>query len=118
MAWFRGRMRWGGVAALFALAIQFVLSFGHLHVGALNGSPAVLAALAQAGDPPGHDDDHAHRVCSICATLGALNTAQPATPPTLAAPAAFAHGPIGINDNRVVATVHRTAFRSRAPPAA
>jgi hypothetical protein len=48
MRWFRSNG--GGVAwlAIFALACQFVLTFGHVHTGSVS---AVSAALALSADP-------------------------------------------------------------------
>src|SRR5262249_40080593 len=97
MGLFRAHRRWGGFAALLPLALQFVASFGHVHVEAFAGH-AANASLAQAvapGDPPGHDDDHAGKVCDICATLTLLSAAQLAAPPALVVPIAFEIAPTG-----------------------
>jgi hypothetical protein len=50
MGWFRSTQ--GGVAwlAVFALACQLLLSFGHIHLGAMNsGSPLWAGAIGRAG---------------------------------------------------------------------
>ena len=48
MHWVRSNRRFGSWAALFALAIQLVLSFGHIHLEDFQGSSAAVA-LAVAG---------------------------------------------------------------------
>jgi hypothetical protein len=48
MKWFRQHIKTGSRLALFALAIQFVLSFGHFHGVAAQAAPAIQAGLSQA----------------------------------------------------------------------
>ena len=48
MKWFRSNIKHGSRLALFALAIQFVLSFGHFHGVSAQAAPAVDAALDDA----------------------------------------------------------------------
>ena len=120
MDWFRSRRTWGGGLALFALALQLVLSFGHIHAEDLAGKPVAMAALAQPGTPqgdtPGHDDDD--KFCDICAALALLASGQVAAPPALILPVAFRAAPLQVASDSLVAAFHRAAFRSRAPPAA
>src|SRR5260370_7977226 len=52
MKWFRSNIRYGSRLALFALAIQFLLSFGHFH-----GSAQAAPALVDANQPGHHDTD-------------------------------------------------------------
>ena len=90
MRWFRRNMRFGSWCALFALAIQLGLSFGHLHFA----SSAATAALASAADPLASPPDDTptptkhSRVadyCTICAGLHlvGLLTAEPPSVSTL-----------------------------------
>jgi hypothetical protein len=90
MRWFRRNMGIGSWCALFALAIQLVLSFGHLHFA----SSAATAALASAAEPlAGTPDDpptpskHSRVAdyCTICASLhlAGLLTAEPPSVPAL-----------------------------------
>jgi hypothetical protein len=56
MKWFRANIRGGSRLALFALAVQFALSFGHVHAFAVPSSPvlnagAVLAQLVGLSAP-------------------------------------------------------------------
>jgi hypothetical protein len=92
MGWFRSRARWGSYLALFALAVQLALSFGHVHLE--DGTPVVghasalfavhPANAAAAVDPAGKEfpalaDDH----CPICTLIHLAGTLVPATAPAL-----------------------------------
>ena len=46
MRWFRSNIRVGSRLALFALAVQFLLSFGHFHAG--SAQPAFVGASQSA----------------------------------------------------------------------
>lgn len=51
MKWFRSNIRHGSRLALLALAIQFVLAFGHFHGVAAEAAPALQAASAKQSIP-------------------------------------------------------------------
>ena len=118
MNWFRKHVKSGSRLALFALAIQFALSFGHFHGEIARAAPAIQAGLTDAAvqPPSDHDNDRHSTDCAICAVLSLANNFLFATPPLLELPqavdvphlatgAAFAH----------LGSVH-PAFQSRAPP--
>ena len=83
MKWFRRHIKAGSRLALFALALQFVLSFGHLHVDAAQAVPSIqaLVDVAHTGDtgasipsdrePPASRDNHqsSDEPCAICAVV-------------------------------------------------
>src|SRR3954470_15550994 len=48
MKWFRRKIKTGSRLALFALVIQFALSFGHFHFNSAQAVPAVQAGLTHA----------------------------------------------------------------------
>ena len=48
MNWFRKHLKHGSRLALFALAVQFALSFGHFHGIAAQAAPVVQAGLSNA----------------------------------------------------------------------
>jgi Protein of unknown function (DUF2946) len=130
MKWFRRRIKTGSRLALFALLLQFVLSFGHFHFNAAQAAPAIqtltdlahaqgLAADAaserqQGGNPD--TDQPSGEPCAICAVMSMANQLVFATPALLLLPdaievlflvtdAEFAHlGSLW------------PAFQSRAPP--
>ena len=119
MKWFRRHIRNGSRLALFALALQLGLSFGHFHANA-QAAP-VDAAIASLQLPSGseHAPGHQHPAaddCIICAIMALAGTALAATPPILLLPQAaeflyivtdaeFAH--LGDLSN---------AFQPRGPP--
>jgi Protein of unknown function (DUF2946) len=134
MKWFRKHIKTGSRLALFALAIQFALSFGHFHgFAAAQAAPAIQAGLSLADlayigtvaapeaaqkQPPSNPDSDQQPVdsCAICAVMALAGNLLFATPPVLLLPQAveflyrttdaeFAH----------LASVH-PAFQSRAPP--
>ena len=131
MKWFRSNIKTGSRLALFALAIQFALSFGHFHGAVaqsprpgLTGADLAHAALEAAGaaqqqQPSDHDtDQHTAHACVICAVASLANNFLFAASPVLELPQAiellhlttdteFAH----------LGSLH-PAFQSRAPPAA
>jgi len=134
MKWFRRHIKTGSRLALFALAIQLALSFGHFHLEPAHAEPAVQVGLsdvdhssvegtvpaeASQPQPDDHDSDHRHRGanCAICAVLSLAGNSLFSTPPVLLLPdaiellhrltdAEFAH----LNSVRL-------PFQPRAPPA-
>ena len=133
--WFQKHLKGGSRLALFALAIQFALSFGHFHGIAAQAAPAIVTGLTQADldyakaahggteavqkqqrSTPDTDQQPAD-ACAICAVISLAGNVLFATPPLLQLPQAvellylttdaeFAH----------LNSVH-PAFQSRAPPA-
>jgi hypothetical protein len=108
--------------ALFALALQLVVSFGHVHADEWTSQPLGIASTAHAGEAQapagGTDTDHRDDQCDICATLHALASAQIATPPLLSIPRAFAHAALPIDKGIAAVEPRRASFQSRAPPVA
>jgi hypothetical protein len=90
MGWFRSTQ--GGVAwlAVFALACQFLLSFGHIHLGAMNsGSPLWAGAIGGAGvsaavpplSPQKNRSGLLDEFCAVCANASlANNLVVPSSP--------------------------------------
>jgi Protein of unknown function (DUF2946) len=86
MRWFRRNVRFGSWCALVALAVQLVLSFGHLHI-ATSGVAATALASAESfsGAPEDSPAPSKHsRVadyCTICASihLAGLLTTEPSS---------------------------------------
>ena len=124
MKWFRANIRQGSKLALLALALQFLLSFGHFHgvARAATSSQSDLAMSAQAvhlrqQPVSDHDSDRqANDACAICAVIGMASTVLFATPPLLRLPESveFLYGTTNVrfaHPNSV-----RVAFQPRAPP--
>lgn len=133
MKWFRSNIKHGVRLALFALLVQFVLSFGHSH-GFVQAAPLLKSSLQQADavqgaaspDPgalqqkqparSGHDqqgDDN----CAICAVVSMASTVVFATPPLLLLPQAVEFLYLTTDAEFVHLKSAGTAFQPRAPPA-
>lgn len=122
MIWFRKHLKHGSRLALLALAIQFALSFGHLHAETVRAAPAALSAIAEAAQPEAaqqpsdHDTDRHVTDCAICAVLSLANHFLDASPPRLDPPQAVDLQPLAIGAEFAHLDTFRSAFRSRAPP--
>jgi len=129
--WFRKHLKQGSRLALFALAIQFALSFGHFHGEVARAAPALQTGFADtdravaatqeapseaAQQPSNHDTDQHSSDCAICAVLSLANNFLFATPPLLELPQAveLLHLTTGAEFTHL-GSLHR-AFQSRAPP--
>jgi hypothetical protein len=124
MRWFRANRILGSRLALLALAVQFIVAFGHVHRDDIYGFTRAAAAIAAPvpggsqplpGDQPTkHGDDY----CAICATVSLLGNSFAAAAPSLPLPTA-SHA---IEQFDRVAAIfiapRRAAFQSRAPPVA
>jgi len=148
MKWFRSNIRLGSQLALFALAIQFLLSFGHFHGGvaqlasaSLDAKPPGLhatigfaakrldrperAAQANASGQirlktPSGDVPAGHPGddCAVCAVMALAGTVVDAAPPYLLVPHATAFA-YGVADAGLAnPDVVRVAFQPRGPPIA
>ena len=127
MTWFRAHGKFGGRLALFALALQFYLSFAHIHPDDIYGPVGGSLMVAEAAvlppaetlrsipaDQPWYGDD---ALCPICATIYFLATSSnPEAPLVLRQP--FISKPIEHSAIivAVVAAPRRAPFQSRAPP--
>jgi len=139
MKWFRSNVQHGTRLALFALAVQFVLSFGHFHAIAARAVPALQSGtshfdISVAGRLPAPDavtqstpqqpgsnrdsDQQPDDFCAICAVVAMANAALFATPPVLLPPQAVEFLYLTTDTGFVHRNPARVAFQPRAPPAA
>ena len=126
MKWFRRSIRTGSRLALFALALQFVLAFGHFHVNAAQAAPPDLVQLqvlpadasSQAEQQPANhgDEQQSNEPCAICAVLSLANTVVFSTPPLLLLPDAIEFLYLATVAELIHLNSARSAFQSRAPP--
>jgi hypothetical protein len=134
--WFRKHLKHGSRLALFALAIQFALSFGHFHGIAAQAAPAIQTGLADADlaiaatlatqgtdsdaaqqQPSNNDTDQpGTEVCAICAVISLANNFLFATPPLLQLPGAVELLYLTTDAEFAHLGSLHTAFQSRAPP--
>ncbi|UGY17275.1 DUF2946 family protein [Bradyrhizobium septentrionale] len=121
MKWFRSNIRHGAGLALFALAIQFALSFGHFHAIASAQATASFAAHVEnaSRDEPrsAPDSDQAADLCAVCAVVAMVNTATPAPAlPPLQLPDAVGLLPWHVDNYAAPVEFGRPHFQPRAPP--
>ncbi len=121
MNWLRSKAKRLSLLALFALAIQFGLSFGHFHSDrAFAGKAAISGQLSDQASAPspdnGRDPDGRQDICAICATVALANALIDSVPPVLPLPVVT----IAADIRPAVATsgssTHPLGFQSRAPP--
>ena len=131
MKWFRSNIRHGTRLAMFAMLVQFALTFGHSHWFA-QAAPLVQSQLTDSGkgsasidraavekqspaapdrEQPGDDN------CAICALVAMAGTVMSATPPLLLLPQAVELLYRTTDAEFVHLNSARTAFQPRAPPA-
>ena len=136
MRWFRSSIKRVSHVTLFALAIQFALSFGHFH-----GLPNQAASATQSGSAksafsvtdnlaaqvahnpsasrpvPGHDPgEHPGDFCAICVVMAMANAGLSATPPVVLLPQAVAFAYLTPDVDVVRVNPVRAGFQPRAPP--
>jgi hypothetical protein len=127
MGWFRSRSRVGACLALFALAFQLAVSFGHVHLERI--APLSAGASALAGAQPSADDLSApsnpggreHRaddLCPICTLIHLAGALVPAEMPSLPLPTVFGRLRLEAAADFDLTTSHAALFRARAPPIA
>jgi len=133
MKWFRSNIRHGARLALFAMLVQFALTFGHSHwfaqaaplaqsslqqTDGSNGVASTDRAAVQKQSPaapdreqPGEDN------CAICALVAMAGTVLFSTPPLLELPQAIELLHRTTDAEFIHLKSAGTAFQPRAPPA-
>src|SRR5262245_4622484 len=122
MGWFRSNVRSGAWCALFALALQLVLSFGHVHVqgGGRIGPVSLSALVAPAGSAPVSPDDPkgVSDHCDICALIQLASTASPSAAPSLPVPFVVTTVRFTADPDIDLAASRPRSFQARGPPLA
>jgi hypothetical protein len=145
MKWFRSNVRHGSRLALFALAIQVLLSFGHFHGNSVQAAPASMdtnqpalhdtvtraAMHLDAAAGASHEDafsavgiktsDHesdgrSTDDCAICAVMALANALVVATPSYLPGPQPASCLNLMTDAEFIALNSARVVFQSRAPP--
>jgi hypothetical protein len=119
MKWIRSNIKHGSRTALFALAVQFVLSFGHFHGIAAQAAQAVQSVSDAAQQQPASNPDSdlpSSDACAICAVVAMANTVLFATPPALVLPQAVEFLYVVTEAEFVDLNSACNAFQPRAPP--
>jgi hypothetical protein len=119
MHWFRAKRSPSGYLALFALALQLALSFGHVHLDELAPGRSAAASAqnaSDAGTPSGTVPDR-DEGCAICAIIGLSGSVLIPDAPTLVF-AGAQHAAFFPDVAAILVSDHtRTQFQARAPPA-
>ena len=116
MKWLRSNIKHGSRLALFALTLQFALSFGHFHGVAAHAAAAIQQASQQV--PSQQDSDRqAADPCAICAVMALANAVLFASPPVLLLPQAVEFLYLTTDAEFVHLDHTSVAFQPRAPPA-
>jgi hypothetical protein len=128
MHWFRSNIRIGSRLALMALAVQFVLSFSHVHLSELGlAAPKAAAAVVAGGadaatpDKPGaptqKSDGPVDPRCAICGLMQLAATSTPSAAPGLLPPTRLGEDRLEAGEDFALAASPPIRFRARAPPA-
>lgn len=118
MKWFRTHIRNGSKLALLALAIQLVLSFGHVHLAHAQASSAnsAIESVQLPADQIPAPDQHPADNCAICAVMAMAGTGLFSTPPVLLLPQAVAFLYLATDAEFIHLNSLTGAFQPRAPP--
>jgi hypothetical protein len=132
MGWVRFHRRYAAWPGLAALALQIVLSFGHVHVGNVHVEPAWRSAIgaidksqpatlarSQHQSPthdPGRSSGDTEDYCAICASIFLASTSLAAQAPLLPVPSGFERVTLTFGAQAGFDVSRPTFFRSRAPP--
>jgi hypothetical protein len=126
MFWFRSNIRLGSRLALFALAVQIVLSFGHFHsydiAQASPGSGPTASVSAPGTVSPDIFPDHksngsADFDCPICALIQLAATSVPSVAPVLPLPETIELLRLEAPIASALSSSSHSFFNARAPPA-
>jgi hypothetical protein len=123
MRWIRSNLRGFARLALFALAVQVVVTFGHVHLDGLAGaSQATQAVAGQAGTVPANAPSNgphgtADLDCPICALIQLASTSAPAVAPPLPVPLIIGGTVLQAPEVTGVEVSPIFAFQARGPPA-
>src|SRR5215213_10585941 len=99
MRWVRSNTRFASWLALFALALQLILSFGHTHLDVRISKFAISFEAAIEIDPSSASGESADRpikhtkfadFCAICAVIHMAGSPLVAAPPSLSFPHSLA----------------------------
>jgi hypothetical protein len=124
MRWFRSNRHFGARLALIALALQFVLTFGHVHLALLAQAVAdqeLSSTATGAGGsdkPDGTPNGLAELDCPVCALIHLSAAAAPSVAPVLPLPTATEFVTLRPPADTAATAAPRISQRARAPPAA
>jgi hypothetical protein len=129
MRWFRSNRSLGGYLALFALGLQFVVSFAHIHPEDLGssvnigfssrlttGQKSIEADGSSTTAPDDHDNGLPHNDCPICTSLQIAASALISPPPVISVPTVLWSVLLQPIKEFRIQLARYCSFRTRAPP--
>jgi hypothetical protein len=115
----RSRSKWGSWLALFALALQLALTFGHVHLDRLApGSADKFTVATTHASSAGGRDHRADDRCPICTLIHLAGALVLAEPPSLPLPDISVRVPSAPPLAFDFPSSQRALFAARAPPTA
>jgi hypothetical protein len=121
MRWFRANKQFGGRLGLFALALQLVLTFGHVHAPArVSNASSVLEVALASGTAPQHPSHNGpvDPDCPVCVLIQLSATSAPSVAPDLPLPMPTNFVALKPTAALTVAIAPVFETRARAPPQA
>jgi hypothetical protein len=113
-------LKLGSRLALFALAIQLVLTFGHIHRVSAGVAEAALSALTHQANNSANPDNRSGNTsdydCPICALIQLASTSAVSVPPALPVPATFIVLRLATPEQPEWAASPHFSFQARGPP--
>jgi hypothetical protein len=128
MRWWRSSQRFGVCLALFALTLQVVASFAHIHPedfrsapsGSLSGEVSLVLSWTGVSESPAYPLNNQgglpHRDCAVCISTALLGSALKGQPPAFSVPADIRLSPSRPTSELQFSIVRFYPFRTRAPP--
>ena len=123
MRWIRSNIRGFARLALFALVVQFALTFGHVHLDGFAVGSAQAAVVDQGAAPADSSLGKSQKSqraadfdCPICALIQLASTSAPSVAPPLPVPLLVGGLALQSSDEFGVASSPSLAFQARGPP--
>jgi len=103
------------------MALQLVLSFGHVHLANLTTRTGVVSVAASGAassrqDPAHHPANDGDGYCPICAAIHLASSSFLPDAPVLPVPFSFRRAEHFTHFTFISISLQRAAFQSRAPP--
>jgi hypothetical protein len=118
---FRSNRRLGSGLALLALALQLLLTFGHVHAFSQASLGPRLSSAVAANDLPGSSDPagkgQADFDCPVCVLIHMSATSTPSVAPELPLPSAVDFVTLRPHAELASASLPQLPYKARAPPA-
>jgi hypothetical protein len=120
MRWYRSNRKFAGSLALFALALQITLAFGHIHRSDFVGIARTASAQTQVAPPDsGGNSNPSNSTDNYCPVCAATNLARTLVLPDLVSlPVPVAATDVTYSDvcGALCGRIAHVQFRARAPP--